>query len=589
MSDERVVPPLTHSSCENAAGSNRWQAVEEGWAVPRYEGRLELTWTNKELRLLAHEDGSYEWVPPADFRVAEVRLLHDVAAVGEVGRRRAEDNLLIRGDALNALTSIGRLPEFEREYLGKVKLAYLDPPFNTQQSFLQYDDALEHSVWLTMMRDRLLQLRDLLSPEGSIWIHCDDSEQHRLRSVMDEVFGPNAFVATVVWQKRYSRDNRPAIGNVHDYIHVYAPAGGDWKLYRNRITRLEAKQYRNPNNDPRGDWRPVPMTAQGYRPNQMYEIVAPGGAVHTPPKGRCWSMIRGSFDELLEQGRIYFGKDNNSQPNVIRYLDEDNGLVPWTWWPSDEVGHNDESKKEMLALFPSVEAFDTPKPERLMQRIVEIASSAGEIVLDPFVGSGTTTAVAHKMGRRWVGIEWDAPVVETYASPRMAKVVRGDDPGGITEMEEWTGGGGFRVLDVAPSMFEADGGIVFLADWMTNGALAEATAAQLGYEYEESPPFCGRKGRTRLVVVDGVANESVVRLLVGALPEGERVVICGTGIDTDARSVLRELRPGSTMRKIPTALLEEYRVRPQLRLDLELPPAPDSGNGSVPAAAEVPA
>lgn len=154
-----------------------------------YEGRLELTWTNKHLHLLAHEDGSYEWVSPSDYRVAEVRLLHDVASVGEVGTVRAAANLLIRGDALNALTSLSRLPELSAEYLGKVKLVYIDPPFNTQQSFLQYDDALEHSVWLTMMRDRLLQIRDLLHPDGSVWVHLDDAEVAYCRVMMDEIFG----------------------------------------------------------------------------------------------------------------------------------------------------------------------------------------------------------------------------------------------------------------------------------------------------------------------------------------------------------------------------------------------------------------
>jgi adenine-specific DNA-methyltransferase len=549
--------------------------------VAKYEGRLELTWTNKALRLLAHEDGSYEWVNPADYRVAEVRLLHDVTTVGDTGKNRIRDNLLIRGDALNALTSLARLPEFAADYLGKVKLVYIDPPFNTKESRLQYEDNLEHSVWLTMLRDRLLQIQDLLAPEGSVWLHLDDSEIHRARCVMDEVFGPSAFVATVVWQKRYSRDNRPAIGGVHDYLLVYAPTGNDWKHHRNRIDRLEAKQYRNPNNDPRGDWRPVPMTAQGFRANQMYEIVAPGGAVHTPPKGRCWSMIRETFDGILAEGRIYFGQDGNSQPNVIRYLDEDEGLVPWTWWPSDEVGHNDESKKEMLTLFPDQPAFDTPKPERLMKRIVEIGSNPGDIVLDCFVGSGTTAAVAHKMGRRWVGAEWERETVETYAFPRLSAVAAGTDLGGITEGVGWTGGGGFRVLDVAASMFEADRGLVFLADWMTNGALAEATAAQLGYVYEETPPFCGRKGRARLAVVDGIVNEAVVNLLTGALPENERVVICGTAIDTDARARLRELRPGSTMRKIPAALLDEYRTSSQLRLDLTPAFVATSNDGAV--------
>ena len=489
--------------------------------------------------------------------------------------------MLIRGDALNALTSLSQLPEFAAQYLGKVKLAYIDPPFNTQQSFLQYDDALEHSVWLTMMRDRLLQIKDLLSDDGSIWVHCDDSEMHRLRCVMDEVFGPTAFVATVVWQKRYSRDNRPAIGTVHDYILVYAPLGEKWKDYRNRLNRDSAKEYRNPNNDPRGDWRAIPMTAQGWRPNQMYEIIAPGGAVHMPPKGRCWSMVREKFDALLAEDRIYFGKDNNSQPNVIRYFDEDQGLVPWTWWPSDEVGHTDEAKKEILTLFPDHDAFDTPKPEQLMQRIIGIASNPGEIVLDGFLGSGTTAAVAQKMGRRWVGCERSTETLKDFAVPRLTKVVEAKDPGGVTEMVSWEGGGGFRIMDVASSMFEADDGMVFLADWMTNGALAEATAAQLGFAYEDSPPFAGRKGRTRLAVIDGVVNESVARILVSALPEEQRIVICGTGIDTDARPVLRELRPGSTLRKIPAALLDEYRSGKQLSLETEQDGYPDSNGAAV--------
>lgn len=607
--------------------------------MPQYDGRMELTWTNKHLRLLAADDGSYEWLSPADYRVAEVRLLHDVVSIGEVGTIRATDNLLIRGDALNALTSLTRLPEFANEYLGKVKLVYIDPPFNTQQSFLHYDDALEHSVWLTMMRDRLLQIKEMLAPDGSVWLHLDDSEMHHARCVMDEVFGPDAFVAVVLWQKRYSRDNRPAIGTVHDYILVYAPLGEQWKHHRNRVVRVAAKEYRNPNDDPRGDWRGIPMTAQGWRPNQMYEITAPGGAVHTPPKGRCWSMIRERFDALLAEDRIYFGQDNNSQPNVIRYLDEDQGLVPWTWWPSDEVGHTDESKKEMLTLFPNHEAFDTPKPERLMQRIIQIGSNPGEIVLDCFLGSGTTAAVAHKMGRRWVGIEREVDTIATFALPRLTKVVTGEDDGGISVVETlvgddlpdrikpgesrlaakvldalsksamladldgldattvkelikllrdadkttvervWQGGGGFRVLDVAPSMFETDGGLVFLADWMTNGVLPEATAAQLGFSYEPDPPFSGRKGRTRLAVVDGVVNESVVRLVVNALPERERVVVCGTGIDTDARPILRELRPGSTLRKIPAALLDEYQSSRQLRLGFASPNGPPRTSG----------
>lgn len=535
-----------------------------------YQGRLELTWTNKDQALLTREDGSYVWVPRADYRVAEVRLLGEVQTVGEVksAPTAAADNLLIRGDALNALHSLARLSRLSNRYAGKVRLAYLDPPFNTQQSFLQYDDALEHSVWLTMMRDRLVQIRDLLAPDGSVWVHCDDSEQAHLRVLMDELFGRDKFVATVVWQKRYSRDNRPAIGPVHDYLLVYAPLGGDWKRHRNRIPREAAKEYRNPNNDPKGDWRPIPMDAQGYRPNQMYEIVTPAGATHKPPKGRCWSMVRARYEELLADGpqeppsrlgRIYFGRNGRGRPNVIRYFSEDEGLVPWTWWPSAEVGHNDEAKKEQLALTPDLEAFDTPKPERLMQRIIQIATNPGDIVLDCFLGSGTTAAAAHKMGRRWVGIERSRENVETYALPRLAKVVAGQDRGGVTAENEWAGGGGFRVLDVRPSMFEDAGGVVSLAEWATNGALAQATAAQLGFSYLEEPPFSGLRGDQRLAVLDGMLNQNVLDMLLRLLGEEETLIACGTAVAPGAPEHLRGQRPGSRVRKIPASLLAEYK------------------------------
>ena len=240
----------------------------------------------------------------------------------------------------------------------------------------------------------------------------------------------------------------------------------------------------------------------------------------------------------------------------------------------DDVKTTRQSKAHLRKLFPGVTPFETPKPEELMARIIEISTNENDVVLDCFAGSGSTLTTAHKLGRRWVGIEWEAATLETFTVPRLGNVVAGEDEWGITKNVECEGGGGFRVLDVAESMFEADGGLVFLAEWMTNGALAEATAAQLGYEYEPDPPFAGRKGQTRLAVIDGVVNESVVRLIVGALGDGERVVVCGTGIDTDARPILRELRSGSTLRKIPAALLAEYRSSRQIRF--ESPPPPQS-------------
>lgn len=531
-----------------------------------YDGRLELTWTNKHLRLLAHEDGQYEWVPPSDYRVAEVRLLDDMVTVGDVGPERARDNLLIRGDALNALRSLARLPEFASEYLGKIKLAYLDPPFNTQQSFLHYDDALEHSVWLTMMRDRLLQIRDLLKPDGSVWVHLDDSEVHRARCVLDEVFGAGNFVATVIWEKADSpRNSARQLSTDHDYIVIYSREP-EWSPQRLPRTDAANSIYSNPDGDPRGPWLPGDPYANKPYSRGLYEVIGRSGRTFKPPPGRFWRVSQERLRELDADGRVWWGPKGAARPSIKRYLGEVADLVPRTLWTRDEVGSNRTSKNEIRALFPGAPSFATPKPEALMHRILQIGTAPGDIVLDCFVGSGTTAAVAHKMGRRWLAIEREAASIDTYATPRLSKVVRGEDAGGVTDVTDWIRGGGFRLLNVAASMFEADAGLVFLGGWMTNGKLAEATAAQLGFEYEVSPPFVGRKGRTRLAVIDGVVNEAVVRILAGALDDRERVVVCGTGIDTDARPILRELRPGSTLRKIPAALLEEYRSSRQLRL-----------------------
>lgn len=531
-----------------------------------YNGRLELTWTNKDQCLLANEDGTYEWRKPTDYRVAEVRLLHEAAIVGD--RSAGVDNLLVRGDALNALTALRELPAYASRYVGQVKLAYLDPPFNTQQSFLQYDDALEHSMWLTMMRDRLRQVQALLSPDGSIWVHCDDTEQARLRVVMDEIFGPSRWVATVVWQKRTSRENRAAFGIAHDYIHVYSPAGATgWREVRNRLPRNEAS-LRNPDDDPRGPWDSIPFTAQGYRDNQMYPIKTPSGAIVHPPRGRCWAATEPVFHEYLRQDLVYFPRNGQGRPRIKQFPDGAQGLVPMTWWEAAVVGDNEQAKKEILALFADEEPFATPKPERLLQRIIEIASDPGDIVLDCFLGSGTTAAVAHKMERRWLGVERSRTTLTTFAIPRLTRVVQGRDPGGVSEAVGWEGGGGFRIVDVGESMFEEDGDVVMLAEWASNGALAEATAAQLGYRFEPAAPFCGRKGRSRLAVIDGLVSPTVIELLISELDDEEKLTVCGTSVDPDAAQVLRALRPGSRVRKIPASLLTEYqdatRWRPRL-------------------------
>jgi adenine-specific DNA-methyltransferase len=369
----------------------------------------------------------------------------------------ARNNLLIQGDNLQALKAL--LPF----YRGQVKCIFIDPPYNTKSAFEHYDDNLEHSQWLSMMLPRLQVLRDLLSEDGSIWVTIDDNEGHYLKVMMDEVFGRGNFVANNVWQKRYSRENRESIGDVHDHLLLYVKSPEKFKTVRNRIPldEAQAKIYKNPQNpketDPAKRWRGLPMTAQGYRPNQMYVITAPNGKQHTPPEGRCWSTIESEYLKLRNAGRIYWGKDGNAQPSVIRFLSEVEGLVPWTWWNHEEVGHTDEAKKEVMVLFEKGEAFGTPKPERLLHRVLHIATTPGDLVLDSFLGSGTTAAVAHKMGRRWIGIEMGEHAT-THCAPRLQKVIDGEQ-GGISAAVGWQGGGGFQLLQLGAPLFDEQGDI----------------------------------------------------------------------------------------------------------------------------------
>lgn len=535
-----------------------------------YEGRLELTWTNKQLNLLAHEDGSYEWMPQSDYRVAEVRLLHDVDVCGTATSLRAKDNLLIRGDALHALNALSSLPEFASEYAGQVQAVYIDPPFNTGQAFKNYDDALEHSVWLTMMRDRLKQVRDLLTPTGTVWVHLDDEEMHRCRLVLDELFGTDCFVGCVIWEKSDSpRMDAQWFSTRHDYLLVY----GRTPNARIRGLPYDAEHYKKVDEVGRAYYL-KPLRAMGgqgstreARPTLYFPLHAPDGSEVWPklPDGRDGAW-RWSPDRVTERADLIEWVDGERGwvPYFRIYKKEDARKPPETIWLSGEVGSNRTSKAEIKKLFPEAPPFDTPKPEALLERIIEVTTEPGDIVLDCFLGSGTTAAVAHKMERRWIGIERSESNVATYARPRLEKVVRGEDPGGITSSQGWQGGGGFRLLEVAPSMFAASDGMVFLAEWATNTALAETTAAQLGYDFEPDAPFCGRKGRTRLAVIDGLVNVDVARLLVDRLLDKERLLVCGTAVEDEAFTFLRDSAKGS-IRKIPAAILRYYERPSPLR------------------------
>jgi adenine-specific DNA-methyltransferase len=404
------------------------------------KNKLELTWIGKNDR------------PRLEPRI----LIEEPEYSHHAGTRREDDifdNMLIHGDNLLALKAL----ETDPAVCGKVKCVFIDPPYNTGSAFEHYDDGLEHSLWLTMMRDRMDILRNLLSNDGSIWITVDDNEAHYLRVLCDEVFGRSNFVANVVWQKRYSRENRVIFGAAHDHILIYAKDAARVRGSFNKLPlgEKQKKVYKNPNNDPRGLWRGVSLAAQGYRPNQMYTITAPNGKQHKPPAGSCWKVIEPKYKELLEAGLIYFGKDGNAVPSRKQYMADIEGIVPWTWWPHEEAGHTDEAKRESQTLFGVENAFATPKPERLLTRIVQVATNPGDLVLDSFAGSGTTGAVAHKMGRRWIMVELHE-TAKTHIMPRMKQVIDGNDKGGVTEATGWKGGGGYRFFRMAPSLLQRD-------------------------------------------------------------------------------------------------------------------------------------
>ena len=369
-------------------------------------------------------------------------------------------NKIIHGDNLEALKAL--LPEYE----GRIDCIYIDPPYNTGNENWVYndnvndpkikkwlgevvgkegDDLSRHDKWLCMMYPRLKLLYKLLSNSGSIWISIDDSEVHSMRMLLDEIFGRSKFIASNIWQKRYSRENREAIGDSHEYLLVYSKRPELFKEIRNKLPlgEKQTKLYKNPDNDPKGAWQSVSLTAQGYRPNQMYEIVAPSGLKHLPPDGRCWSMVEKEFQDLFNDGRIYFGKDGKGVPRIKLYLSESEGLVPWTWWPHEEVGHTDESRKEIQKLFGSQTVFDTPKPTRLIERVCQIAMSKNDIVLDSFAGSGTT---AHSIlnlnkkdggNRKFILVEME-DYVESVTTERVKKAINGYGEG--NGQVEGTGG-----------------------------------------------------------------------------------------------------------------------------------------------------
>lgn len=409
---------------------------------------ISLSWENKDRVLLASGGSSYEWVDPTG------RPLSKPCRVRCLGcdKPSYSKNILAIGDGLDALKAIA---EETDALVEKVRLVYIDPPFNTSADVKCYDDTMERSMWLSMLRDRLAALKPHLSDDASIWVHLDDAEVHRARLVMDEVFGENAFVSSIIWQKRTTRESRSAFSNNHDTILVYAPSGPrKWKTSRNLLAK-DTAQLENRDNDPRGPWADAPFTAPGFRAAQQYPITTPSGNVLTPPRGRSWYATEPTYRDLLAEDRIWFPRNGSGSPRLKLFRHQLRGLVPFTIWGTTETGTNDEAKRHLMTLFPDKSVFDTPKPEELLERIVHIATRPGELVVDLFAGSGTTAAVAHKMRRRWITVERNVETVYEFTLPRLLAVTLGTDKDGISGAVNWRGGGDFSVVEVAPRLGRA--------------------------------------------------------------------------------------------------------------------------------------
>lgn len=426
--------------------------------------KLELTWYGKENMV-----------------VVEPRLLLEDKKLSNCHEGDTCDNMLIHGDNLLALKAL-----VKAGYAGKIKCIYIDPPYNTGSAFEHYDDNLEHSKWLSLMKPRLELLKILLRVDGSIWISIDDDEHAYLKVLCDEVFGRCNFIASIVWQKRTSPDMRAAISDGHDYILVYSINKDEFKKSINKLplSDEQMKNYKNPDNDPRGPWTSTDCTAQAGHgtKDQFYVLTTPAGRKIELPSSLCWRFTKERMMEEIAEGRIWLGKDGNGVPRKKTYLADSKGVVPWTWWSNKEVGHNQEAKKETNKLFDD-NSFATPKPERLLQRIIHIASNEGDIVLDSFLGSGTTAAVAHKMKRNWIGVEFGEHAY-THCKVRLDKVIKGEQ-GGVSKTLNWNGGGSYKFYELAPSLINIDvfGEPVINKSYNAD-MLAAAVAMHEGCKYE---------------------------------------------------------------------------------------------------------
>ncbi len=510
--------------------------------------KLELTWIGKDQR------------PRLEPRI----LLEDPKRSYHAKQRVTEndlfDNRLIKGDNLLALKAL------EAEFAGKVKCVFIDPPYNTGSAFTHYDDGLEHSIWLGLMRDRLEIIRRLLADDGSLWITIDDNEAHYLKVICDEVFGRSNFVANVIWQKKYAPANDSIwLSDSHDHVLLYAKVKEVWRPNKLSRTEDQDKLYKNEDSDPRGAWMSDNYTCAktaDERPNLFYSVTNPNtGEEIWPKRTRVWAFDRKAHERHIAENMIYWGKNGtNSTPRLKKFKENlrSTGRVAATIWLHEEVGHNQDAKREQLAL-NAQSPFTTPKPEKLLHRILEIASNPGDLVLDSFAGSGTTGAVAHKMGRRWIMVELGEHC-HTHIVPRLQKVIDGQDPGGVTQATGWAGGGGFRYYELAPTLLSTDRwGNLFINPEYNAGMLSAAMCKLEGFNYAPSETVWWQQGRSSecdfiYVTTQTLGPEQLEALSheVGTDPNDPRslLVCCGAYRGVTAAQAAQRW-PNLTLKKIP--------------------------------------
>lgn len=448
-------------------------------------------------------------------------------ANAELSYGKQSENMIIKGDNLEALQAL--LPY----YKGQVKCIYIDPPYNTGNAFEHYDDNLEHSQWLSLIYPRLELLRDLLSEDGSIWISIDDDECHYLKVICDEVFGRKNFINNVIWQKKFSPQNDAKwLSDNHDHILCYAKDKDVWHPNLLPRTAEMNDRYKNPDNDPRGVWTSGDLLRKDVQKSGLYTIITPSGKVCEPPTGRSWRVPEYRYKELLEDNRIWFGTKGDGVPRIKRFLtDVKEGVTALTIWLNSEVGHTQDAQKEVRA-FNNNDVFGTPKPEKLIERILTLASNEGDLILDSFLGSGTTCAVAQKMGRRYIGIEMGEHAI-THCVPRMKAVIDGEQ-GGISKAINWNGGGGYTFYDLGETIFDENGNINKQVDFKTLASHVWFTETKTPLvNYEKSPLLGIHNGVAYYLLFNGILGDKkpdggnvLTQKVLDSLPvyEGKKII-----------------------------------------------------------------